>query len=221
MGHQRWGILAGALATVVAVAAPASAAQAVDATAGESELAAIVIRTYTQPDLEGAMGIARRTANAILDRAGVRIGWLECGLAGDSGETSVGCREPLRPNELVVRILSAGPARYLPDAETLGFAFVDTGTGAGSLATVYADRVRMLAQAACVRVDELLGKTIAHEIGHLLLGTNRHTGQGLMRASWSGAELRRDRDPLWSFGNEEAELIRRGVANRHHVVSTF
>ena len=35
-----------------------------------------------------------------------------------------------------------------------------------------------------------LGRALAHEIGHYLLGTSRHTARGLMRAQFSPLELR-------------------------------
>src|SRR4029453_1036018 len=35
-----------------------------------------------------------------------------------------------------------------------------------------------------------LGRALAHEIGHYLLGTSRHTARGLMRAHFSPVELR-------------------------------
>ena len=31
----------------------------------------------------------------------------------------------------------------------------------------------------------ILGRVTAHEIGHLLIGTNSHAPSGLMRASWN------------------------------------
>jgi hypothetical protein len=97
---------------------------------------------------------------------------------------------------------------------TLGFAFVDGDTGGGCLATVFADRVLAMAQGAKVGVAELLGRTLAHEIGHLLLGTNHHAQHGLMRARWSATDLRRAGAAQWQFDREEGEAMRNGIANR-------
>ena len=113
-----------------------------------------------------------------------------------------------------MRIVSAGTVDSRFDADTLGFAFVDLDAGGGSLANVYADRVGVMADAAGVGAAELLGKTIAHEIGHLLLGTNRHAPHGVMRASWSGADLRRNRATQWRFEGKEGEVMRKGIAGR-------
>jgi hypothetical protein len=174
----------------------------------------IVVRTYTQAHLEGDARTARSTAASILERAGIQVDWISCDTPEDVNQLSAVCRRPLRSNELVLRVLPAGVADQPSDESTLGFAFVDVGTGGGSLATVYSDRVVGMAQRSGVNVDDLLGKAIAHEIGHLLLGTNRHTSQGLMRASWTGADLRRNLAIEWLFDGKEAEALRRGVFNR-------
>jgi hypothetical protein len=71
---------------------------------------------------------------------------------------------------------------------------LDTSTHSAVLATIYVERVRWLARSARADVETLLGRTIAHELGHLLLATNAHGSHGLMRAVWSAAEVRGDRD---------------------------
>jgi hypothetical protein len=180
-----------------------------DAAAGAS----IVVRTYTQADSEGDIRTARRTAGTILGHAGIAVTWLECAVPAEITRTSDACREPLRWNELVLRILPAGAADSRRH-HTLGVALVDMDAGGGSMATVYADRVELMAQSAAVDGAELLGRAMAHEIGHLLLGTNRHASHGLMRASWSNADLRRNLATEWLFGGSEGETMRRGIINR-------
>jgi hypothetical protein len=212
MRHELCGILVAALGMLTAVGLSSAAAEASDTR--EADVASIVVRTYTQPDSESAIPMARRTAGAILGRAGIQVVWLECGLPADAIESSDACGRPVQPNELVVRVLSAGTEDRRADVDTLGFAFVDLRAGGGSLATVFADRVRAMAQGAGVDAAELLGRTIAHEAGHLLLGTNRHAAHGLMRAYWSGTELRRNRATQWLFGGEEGEVMRRVIASR-------
>jgi hypothetical protein len=201
-----------AVGILVTVGLQSSAAEAADP--GELDVAAIVVRTYTPPDLESHLRTARRTAAGILERAGIRVDWLECGLPDTAGAPSGVCSQPLESHELVVRILSTGRAASRHDRDTLGFALVDLDAGAGSLATVFADRVRLMAESAGVGTAELLGKTMAHEIGHLLLGTNEHSAQGLMRACWSSTDLRRNRATEWFFGGREADVMRRGIASR-------
>ena len=49
---------------------------------------------------------------------------------------------------------------------------------------------------------------MAHEIGHLLLGTNAHSGTGLMREIWTLAELTRNRAQDWIFSGAQRETLR-------------
>jgi hypothetical protein len=64
-----------------------------------------------------------------------------------------------------------------------------------------------------LRIDEVvaigLGRALAHEVGHYLLGANVHTATGLMRAEWSPAEL---------FG-EDRPRIRLEAAQRGAILS--
>jgi hypothetical protein len=140
------------------------------------------------------------------------VTWIDCG--GGGRPPAAACAGPLHWNELMVRIVANGPNRAGVESATLGFADVDLATGKGSLATVYADRVTAMALAACINSAELLGRAMAHEVGHLLLGTNRHAARGLMRANWPAATLRRGQPDQWLFAGGEGDQMRKGVASR-------
>ena len=203
MGHRACCVVVATLGILLAGEASARDAQT-----------SMVVRTYTGPDSERDLPAATRTASAILERADIEVAWIECGIPAVLAETAAACAEPLRANEVVVRIVHAGTADRRPHADTMGFAHVDLDAGGGSLATVYWDRVRLIALRARADAAELLGRAIAHEIGHLLLGTNRHRSRGLMRASWSDADLRRNPATLWLFSAKDAGLMRRAIASR-------
>jgi hypothetical protein len=55
---------------------------------------------------------------------------------------------------------------------------------------------------------------MAHEIGHVLLNSNTHAEQGLMRADWSRAELRRTDQAAWNFLESEAAIVRAAAQQR-------
>jgi hypothetical protein len=80
--------------------------------------------------------------------------------------------------------------------------------GTGVLATVYVDRVLDLARHLDIDHRTLLGRTIAHEIGHLLLATNTHGTSGLMREVWSPEELLASRSDDWILHPFEVAAIR-------------
>jgi hypothetical protein len=99
-------------------------------------------------------------------------------------------------------------------AESLGCALIDLQHRAGTLATVYPDRINAVASRAGVDAGMLLGRAVAHEIGHLLLGTAHHSAGGLMRALWSDQELQRGLTADWTFAPDDVAQIGRGLAAR-------
>jgi hypothetical protein len=85
---------------------------------------------------------------------------------------------------------------------------INSQTGAGVLATVYLDRVNWMAQQTGVDARALLGRAIAHELGHLLMATGAHGSNGLMRPVWSESEIRRRKADDWIFRPREIAAIR-------------
>jgi hypothetical protein len=89
--------------------------------------------------------------------------------------------------ELDVRLL--GDTSHLKSAalaEALPFARY------GIRVNVFYDRVQtVMGKHRRLAGPAILGHVLAHEIGHVLLGTNTHEGTGLMRASWTDAEFAR------------------------------
>src|SRR5688500_7367826 len=142
MRHPFIGIVAGAIG-VVAALWPQAAEASDTRQSGGSGQASIIVRTYTPPDSERALRTARRTAGAILGLARVDVTWLECGPTAT--QPSSDCTQPLRWNELVVRVVPTAATDPRRHVTGLGVAFIDVNAGSGSLATVYADRVRMMA----------------------------------------------------------------------------
>ena len=115
------------------------------------------------------------------------------------------CADPPKQDELIVRIVKS---EERGSQDLLGSAMVDVDEQAGTLATIYMDRVEWLARQARVDSGRLLGRAIAHEIGHLLLGTASHARAGLMRACWLTGELQRDWPPDWMLSGWEGSRMR-------------
>jgi len=180
------------------------AAAALLTTSSESPAAErLVIRTYNTFGVAvEEMTMARSVAGVILQGAGLQAVWRDC---------SIDCADDLGSRDVLVRIVAAPKAVV---AESLGCAIVDLQREGGTLATVYANRIDVLAARTGVNAGTLLGRAIAHEIGHLLLGTADHSASGLMRALWSDRELKRDVSAEWTFSPEEVARIRRGLAVR-------
>ena len=80
--------------------------------------------------------------------------------------------------------------------------------GTGCYSDVFYDRATELHANWNVGLADILGNVMAHELGHLLLGSNSHAGTGIMRAHWQGEELRRlSQGGLW-FTNEQGDHMR-------------
>jgi hypothetical protein len=60
--------------------------------------------------------------------------------------------------------------------------------GSGRIAYIFADRIARMALQYLAKFEQGLGHTMAHEVGHLLLGTNSHAPTGLMIADWHPLE---------------------------------
>ena len=159
--------------------------------------------------------VARAHVNAIFQDAGIGLSWLDCwGRGKEPVVVSEECRQPLGKTDVVLRLQAAQPVpgkRYV----SMGFSLVNLEEGVPFLATIYADRVASISRRAGVDSRRLLGRAIAHEIGHLLLNTNLHATRGLMRAGWSRAELKRDSSSDWGFLEEEVATIRTSAISRN------
>jgi hypothetical protein len=174
----------------------------------------VVIRTYDASGLpEGDRGAALAAASAILEDAGLAVARLACDDI-DPGATDSPCRVPLRTYELTLRLVRVPSTARGGHPVTLGFSLVETDVRFGSLATVYVDRIAALADASGVDLPTLLGRAIAHEIGHLLLGTSAHARVGVMRASWSPEALRHSTARDWRFTPSDAEALRTAARRR-------
>lgn len=121
------------------------------------------------------------------------------------------CDDEVTSAELLVRIASAPPSA---DPLSLGFSYVDVVERRGTLATVFADRVHALASSAAADEGELLGRAIAHEVAHLLLGTKDHAKSGLMRGRWTSIELAKNHPSDWQFSADDSVRLRRAAIRR-------
>ena len=166
-------------------------------------IAMVVVRVY---DIVGVADIERQkaldVAQELLAETNTHVIFRMC--TGDEAATAA-CEKPLGPGERMLRIMNAPSPPRAGTEGSLGNAAVDD-RNIGVLATAYPDRI-----AKKVRDPEqrtlLLGRTIAHEIGHLLLAANGHSKSGLMREFWTDQELKRNEATDWAFSAEDRSRI--------------
>ena len=178
----------------------------------------ITVRVY---DSTGAGAAERRAAlgHRSVDRVGrfSRVIWRTCNEPASSAAASPQrnrpCEKPLADGELALRIVRSratdGKSREpLP----LGEALIDAQAASGVLATIFIDRVDSMAAQTGDSRDSLLGRAIAHELGHLLMATSAHSAHGLMRPVWTTSEIRRRSRTDWTFRPTEIAAIKAHAA---------
>jgi hypothetical protein len=176
----------------------------------------VIVRTYnTYGVSEHAARIASRTVKRLLSDAGIDAKWRDCRIVGRPAEPDTDpCADQVRPNELIVRLVAGKAAAPREDGTvTLGDSFIDPVSKTGSLATVYPDRVGLVALALRADFGMMVGRAIAHEIAHLLLGSQQHSRFGLMRGTWRATAMVPS-DADWVFTHEQRDAIRMAVGSR-------
>jgi len=145
---------------------------------------------------------AEREAGRILDRAGLRTVWLDCPAGPSTADSQDPCRKALEATDIVLRVLSESTQNKFQDT-AFGFAVVPV------LASVYYDYVAHLARSdgAEFEIPIILGCVVAHEVGHLLLGSNSHSGSGIMQGQWERGQIRKAMMGTLLFTPEQAKLI--------------
>ena len=163
----------------------------------------ITVRVY---DFYGLPAEQRAKALALagetLAKANVSATWIDCSRDERTAPPPI-CAEKLEKGHIVLRFQhrsSRGP-------HILGTAIVQDG-GPNVLASVYAESVAARSAQTGLPWAVILGRVTAHEIGHLLLGTNGHGPAGLMRATW---DLRLRHPSEWQFTDNDAARIHFGL----------
>ena len=139
---------------------------------------------------------AEAEAARVFRAAGVEIQWLDC--------QRMDCHQVPRANEFLLNIV--------PDGRTstdfvFGVAFLGP-NGEGKYGDVFFRRI----QAACAidgrNLWRMLGTVIAHELGHLVLGSHAHSGAGIMMALWRDETLHHVEMGTLLFTKDQAVLMK-------------
>lgn len=162
---------------------------------------------------------AQQRAQEVFDRAGIKLTWLDCGVPG-KWHAQIGCLDVAFPEHLSVRLVEGRKA--LP-TDIYGQSYLNE-RGEGNYANVYVTPLESSKALSLVKEGDLLGYVVAHELGHLLLGKDSHSPQGLMRARWQVVELQEAGLGTLAFTSGEAELMRSrymSVKMRHLEAASF
>lgn len=191
--------LAVGLALMVGMAAPSYGGRSHGLIAARVS-GTITMRVYNYADVPmRVLKQAEKEASYVFNQAGVKVIWSDC-LANSS---ALGCSEPITFFNLSLRVLPGEPRLEAGlHEDSLGFEFA-------TIANVYSSKVKALAES--IEEDQeygtLLGDAMAHELGHLLLGSG-HTPAGIMQATWGKETLRLGINRMLHFTPEQGLALR-------------
>jgi len=164
----------------------------------------VVVRVYDMATTApAARAAALRVAADAIASAGITVSWRDCSRGGADHP----CRTVRDAGDLVVRIMPVATVAATGADVELGFAPIDPAGRATVIATVYYDVVQRVAGRTGLGTRELLGRAVAHELGHLLLRAPGHGASGLMRPLWTDAELLQNRPGDWTFSDDERRQV--------------
>ncbi len=141
--------------------------------------------------------------------AGLQTVWLDCPLRALAPAPPGFCQKAPEATDLRLRILSA-PIRNTFQDSVFGF------TVHSVLASVYYEYAVLRAKSddAEFEVPIILGCVIAHELGHLLLGSNGHSRTGIMEPRWEPKQVRQLMMGRLLFTPEQSKLMRAQARTR-------
>jgi hypothetical protein len=209
-----WIRLAIAVSLLGAINLASSDADAVFANVAEqSPMLRVRVNNYTQAS-RLIIAKAEREAGRILGEAGLRVVWLDCPMEhyGGAHVPQNPCLEPLEATDIVLRVLSERTQNKFQDT-VFGFAVVPI------FASVYYDYALRSAKRDNdeFEVPVILGCVIAHELGHLLVGSNSHSGSGVMQPKWGRKQVNQALTGGLLFTHEQSKRIQAEVEKRTSV----
>jgi len=177
------------------------------AAASNSEITISVHDYADVPPLQ--LAAAEAEARRIFGLAGVKTVWVSCSPKLEKSEPAE-CLT-VDATHLVLKVLSGKTTTHVRDRDdVLGNALL-ANNGVGYYAYAFLDHIETLEQHLGFPV---LGYVLAHEIGHLLFGSNSHSVNGIMSPHWNGSELRRISEGSLLFLPNESRVLRERLALR-------
>ena len=150
-----------------------------------------------------SFGRARAIVDAAYAEIGLRVTWhFTASLPPDC------VKGPMR-RQIVFELLT-GPAT---GRSATALAAAKPYSQQGPCITLLMDRFQASAEQNPETTGMLMGHVIAHEIGHVLQGVDRHSETGLMKERWSAQEIKEMWRTRLRFTPYDAELILASFGN--------
>ena len=173
----------------------------------------ISVLVFDYAGVGGILGAAEREAARILSAARLNVVFRRCPESPRELISTPACASP-RPPGILVHILPGSATRLSTEPSAFGFA-VPAGEEYPDYACVFFDRVETLSRTGRVHPATILGAVMAHEMGHLLLGSGAHAPPGIMTAHWGPKELGALGQGRLLFSHSQAKRIQLTALRRN------
>jgi hypothetical protein len=195
-----------------AVAAGLASLSCLAVAAASVEEPKVLVMVYNRSHTPtGEVAEAQLVAQKALRQAGVESTWVNCLEANPP----VRCSEKPGQGRLVLTLIPRWSGREA-DGASLGLA-LPVEDGIGTYCYIFVERLEALVESAHSRPSGLLGFAMAHEIGHLLKGSNSHSPDGIMAAWWYPVSIRFAEIGLLRFTEADGTTMQKRLLQYGHV----
>jgi len=162
----------------------------------------IVVSVFNRSEAEHAVILAsEKMTTKIYEQIGVSIVWKNCRTQSEPDLDR--CEPATDRTQLVLHIEHQSRALF---TDAFGVSWLGD-DGWGRYCDVFYDRILMLHREGRASEGTILGMVVAHELGHLLLGSNSHSDSGIMRPKWQSQDFLTPEFGVTKFSRNQVQKI--------------
>jgi len=191
------------------------------ATEGRVLVARIQVRVWDATQIQAeVLNRAKAITERFYQQAGIEMTWRDC--APEAAPERLLCASPTGFNDISMRICARGrEVQPNGSSHSAGFAVpLFSGSRGSGIVIVPLDRLERAAKEEDLPLELVLGVTMAHEIGHLLLPPV-HSISGIMQARLDAGAWNLAKQGQLRFLRAEGKRMREGVLQREYAVAVW
>ena len=173
----------------------------------------IIVRVWDRVHMDaGILDRAKQVTEQLFHPLQIEVHWMDC--LTDPSPQNERCSSPAGPNDFSVRIYRRPTeARKRWSRHTAGVAVPSSVNEGSGFIQIFFDRLEEISRdnKRDAPLGLLLGMTIAHEMGHLLLPTDPHSPAGIMQGCLGGRNLHLAARGWMHFTEEQRQTIGKNV----------
>ena len=155
-----------------------------------------------------------KKAGRIFQAINVDVEWTDCPTQDQDPSSYPECPEHFSSTDVILHLVPKAYTTRLQEDQTGGGAFAQA-----RWVNIFWSNLQKAAQATNGCATSLFAHTIAHEIGHVLLGPNAHSAKGIMSAEWGAQTLIRMNQEGLYFTDKQGEYIRTSLLGRTNLMA--